>query len=108
MLIAERSKGQVKVYAADFSGADNLLKDAVRNANPAALTPELAYIDAATPASPAGATKELFMDSQFVEGTLQCYCCFLPLCGPFRFVKHQGSELGRILLALLMFQTLCF
>jgi hypothetical protein len=68
VLIAERSKGQVKVYAADFSAAENLLEDAARNADPSALTPELAYVDAATPASPAGASKQLFMDSQFVAG----------------------------------------
>lgn len=91
VLIAERSTGQVRVYAADFSVADNLLEDAARNADPSALTPELAYLDAAAPATPAGASKELFMESANVAGmcfSLQRHFILCPSC---RALREQNT-----------------
>lgn len=66
--MAERSTGQVKLYAADFSSAADLLQSSARNADPAALTPEALYADGAVPAELAPAAKELVMDSASVQG----------------------------------------
>lgn len=68
MLVVERSRGQVKLYDADFAAAADLLQSDARNRDPAALTPELLFNDGATPAALPPAAKELVADSLFVDG----------------------------------------